>query len=107
MKSKNINKCSRFFNFCHFYLPCGGGEVGVAGVGVESGAQEMNKNASSVHKMRIVVFFMGCLLFWVSVEDENSYRIVVALGLEVGSWSLLNLSGVLVFSAVSLQNVDV
>lgn len=44
--------------------------------------------------------------FWVSVEDENSYRIVVALGLEVGSCVLLNLSGVLVFSVVSLQNVD-
>lgn len=73
---------------------------------MESGAQEMNKNASSVHRMRIVAFFMVCLLFGVSVEDENSYRIVVALGLEVGSWVLLNLSGVLVFSVVSLQNVD-
>ena len=44
--------------------------------------------------------------FWVSVEDENNYRIVVALGLEVGSRGLLNLSGVLVFSDISLQNVD-
>ena len=73
---------------------------------MESGAQEMNKNASSVHRMRIVVFFHGVSPFWVSVEDENNYRIVVALGLEVGSRGLLNLSGVLVFSDISLQNVD-
>ena len=94
------------FHLLSFLLALWGGGVGVAGVGVESGAQEMNKNASSVHRMRIVAFFMVCLLFGVSVEDENSYRIVVALGLEVGSWVLLNLSGVLVFSVVSLQNVD-